>query len=73
MAVQLSEHLSVTCIFEEEGELSDLEAGPLTQEPDQLLSKELKYREIVRDVRSYMGWHKISDLNGYPDIRVPEP
>ena len=62
MAVQLSEHLSVTCVFEEEGELSDFEASPITQEPGQLLSEEQKYRETVRGVRSYMGWHKIQEF-----------
>ena len=49
MTILPTEHLLPTCLLEEEGELSDREAGPTIQEPDQLLSSEQTYQETVRD------------------------
>ena len=47
-------HLSPTG-FAEESEVSDQASGVLTLEPDQQLSEEQNYREIVRGVWLYMG------------------
>ena len=49
-------------LFPEEGELSD-EHEFNTSEHDQSLSEEQSYRETMRGIRSYMGWHQVPDLD----------
>ena len=43
---------------EEEGEVSYHEADIAPSEADQLLYEEQSYREMVRGICSYMGWHQ---------------
>ena len=43
-------------LVEDEGELSDHEADIASSEFDQLLSEEQSYREMVREIRSYIGF-----------------
>ena len=49
-------------LFLEEGELSD-EQEFNASEHDQSLSEEQSYRETMRGIRSYMGWHHVPDLD----------
>ena len=49
-------------LFPEEGELSD-EQEFNASEHDQSLSEEQSYRETMRGIRSYMGWHHVPDLD----------
>ena len=49
-------------IFVEEGELSDDQDVTLT-DPDQSLSGEQTYRETMMEIRLYMGWTHIPDMD----------
>ena len=49
-------------IFVEDDELSD-ELDATTTNPDQSLSEEQSYREIMRGIQSYMGWTHIPDID----------
>ena len=49
-------------IYVEEAELSDDQDATIT-DPDQSLSEEQTYREIMREIRSYMGWTHILDIH----------
>ena len=51
-------------------------------EPDQALSVEHTYREMMRGIRSYMGWSNIPDMdssntvsgdNPFSSLKVPVP
>ena len=46
----------------DQGELSDRDT-PKDEGFDHELSEEANYRETIRGVRSFMGWHKILDFN----------
>ena len=37
--------------------------GELSEDSDQDLSEEANYRETIRGVRSFMGWHQIPDFD----------
>ena len=50
-------------IFVEEGELSDQDPDATSTDPDQTLSEDQNYREIMRGIRSYMGWSHIPDMD----------
>ena len=50
-------------MFDEEGELSDPDQDVITADTDQALSEEQTYRETVRDIRSFMGWTHIPDMD----------
>ena len=63
MAVQLTEHLLPTHDLEEEGELSGQETCPVTEDTDRLFSEEQNYRETVRGVLLFMGWHHIPEYD----------
>ena len=45
--------------LEEEGELSDHQADIAPSEVDRVLSQEQSYRETIRGICSYLGWHQI--------------
>ena len=47
----------------EEGELSDLEQDLSVNDTDQAVSEEHTYRETMREIRSYMGWSHIPDID----------
>ena len=71
-----SEPGSPTGVAEEKGELSDRDMGR-EEELDQELSEEANYRETMRGVRSFMGWHQVpkfdiflSSLNDNPFTRA---
>ena len=49
-------------IFVEEGELSD-ELDATVTDPDHSPSEEQSYREILRGIRSFMGWTHIPDMD----------
>ena len=49
-------------ILPEEGELSDDQEANLSDQ-EQSLSEEKSYRETMRGIRSYMGWHHIPDTD----------
>ena len=49
-------------IFVVEGELSDVQDVTFT-DPDQSLSEEQTYRETMSEIRSYMGWTHIPDMD----------
>ena len=55
--LQPNSHLSPTGFMEEDGELSDQDASVSSKKPDQQLSEEQKYRDTVKGVRLFMGWH----------------
>ena len=48
----------------EEGELSDDQDMTVT-EPDQALSVEHTYQEMMRGIRSYMGWSNVPDIDSF--------
>ena len=48
--------------MEEEGEVSDQDTAMPEQELDQQLSDEQNYRETIRGVRSFMGWHQVPEF-----------
>ena len=52
-----------TCVFDEDGELSDPDHNITTTDTDQALSEEQTYRETVRGIRSFMGWTHIPDMD----------
>ena len=47
----------------EEGNLSDIERDISLTDADQALSEEQNYREIMRGIRSFIGWSHIPDLD----------
>ena len=47
---------------EDQGKLSDRDT-PKGKELNQELSEESNYREIMRGVRSFMGWHQVLDFD----------
>ena len=57
-----SDH-SLVDIFVEEGELSDQDPDVTATDPDQTLSEEQTYREMMRGIRSFMGWTHIPDMD----------
>ena len=62
----------VTYLFiEEEGELSDQDAGVSTQ--DRQLSDEQNYRETVRGFWLFMGWHQVLDFESASSARDDNP
>ena len=54
----LSDHPPIE-LFAEEAELSDTQEG----EPDQNISEDQTYRETMREIRSYMGWSHVPDID----------
>ena len=48
--------------IEEEGEVSDQDTAMPEQELDQQLSDEENYRDTIRGVRSFMGWHQVPEF-----------
>ena len=42
--------------------MSDKETGVPDQQPDHQLSEEQNYRETVRGVRSFLGWHQVPEF-----------
>ena len=59
---QVSEPGSPTCVTEEQGELSD-RAIPREEEFDQELSEKVNYRETMRGMRLFMGWHQVPEFD----------
>ena len=59
MAVQLNE-FSPLFILEEQGKLSDQEAGPVTEDTNQMFSEEQNHRGCVR---SFMDWYHIPEFD----------
>ena len=59
----------------EEGELSELEDQPEVDTGDskRLISEDQNYRETVRDVRAFMGWTHIPDLEYSLASRTDNP
>ena len=48
--------------MEEEGEVSDQDTAMPEQELGQQLSDEQNYQQTIRGVRSFMGWHQVSEF-----------
>ena len=46
-------------LMEEKGKVSDQDTAMPEQELDQQLSDEQNYRETIKGVRSFMGWHQL--------------
>ena len=63
----------------EEGEVSDPEQEPDDQqdsdsgEKDRIISEDQNYRETVREVRAFMRWTHIPDLEYSPTSRTDNP
>ena len=71
MAIQPTEHSPIHDL-EEEDESPDLEAGTVTEDPDQMYSDKRNYKETVRAVRFFIGWHNIPEFDSPYQPLVPE-
>ena len=49
-------------LYTEEGELSDDQDQTVTDQ-DQPVSEEQNYRDTMQDIRSFMGWSHIPDID----------
>ena len=71
----LSDHLSHS--IEVEGELSEVQStGPDCEElldVDQELSAEQTYREMIRGVRSFMGWNQVPEFDSASSSQDDNP
>ena len=56
--------------MEEEAEISDQNTAMSEQELDQQLSDEQNYRETIRRVRSFMGWHQVLEFESSASSQV---
>ena len=55
------------------GKLSNHKPDVANNEAGQLLSEEQSYRETVRGIRSYMGWHHILESENPFASSRPQP
>ena len=56
-----------------DSEVSEQETGILEQDSDQQISEEQYYRETVRGVRSFMGWHQLPEFESSASSQDDNP
>ena len=60
-------------IFVEEGEFSDQNQDVTVTDLDQILSEELTYRGTMREIRFYIGWSHIPDMDAWTSTSDNNP